>query len=74
MSQRGFCSNKVQLTEPQQIKEWLKERISFFKVPMHIKIVTEFPMTVSGKVQKFAMRNEMIQELGLQTANQVQTA
>ncbi len=61
-------------TEPEQIKEWLKERISFFKVPKHIKIVTEFPMTVSGKVQKFAMRNEMIQELGLQTANQVQTA
>jgi fatty-acyl-CoA synthase len=34
-------------------------------VPRHIRFVTEFPMTITGKVQKFAMREFMIKELGL---------
>jgi fatty-acyl-CoA synthase len=57
-----------------QITEWLKERIAFFKVPRYIKIVSEFPMTVTGKIQKFVMREQMIKDLGLEGASQIQTA
>jgi fatty-acyl-CoA synthase len=60
--------------EPEEVREWLKERIGYFKVPRHVKVVTEFPMTVTGKCQKFVMREQMIKELGLEVSSQVQTA
>jgi len=37
-------------------------------VPRYIKFVEEFPMTVTGKVQKFVMRDQMIEELNLEVA------
>ena len=43
-------------------------RIAHFKVPRYVKLVDEFPMTVTGKVQKFKMREQAIAELGLDTA------
>lgn len=61
-------------TKCECIKEWLGERIAYFKVPKHIRIVKEFPMTVTGKIQKFVMRKNMIAELGLDEAAQIQTA
>jgi fatty-acyl-CoA synthase len=60
--------------EGKQITEWLKERIAYFKVPRYVKVVEEYPMTVTGKVQKFAMREQMIKELGLETASKIETA
>ncbi len=60
--------------EPKEIVVWLKERVAHFKVPKHVKVVTEFPMTVTGKIQKFVMRDKMIEELGLNTEAQIQTA
>lgn len=60
--------------EPEQIREWLKEKIAYFKVPMHIRIVSEFPMTVTGKIQKFVMRETMVRDLGLEQASEIQTA
>jgi len=54
--------------------EWLKAEIAHFKVPRYIKFVEEFPMTVTGKVQKFAMRERMILELGLASADAIETA
>ena len=39
--------------------------IAHFKVPRYVKFVDEFPMTVTGKVQKFKMREQSIDELGL---------
>ncbi len=56
------------------ITEWLKEKVAYFKVPRHIRMVQEFPMTVTGKIQKFVMRDEMIEELGLKDAAEIQTA
>lgn len=61
-------------TKPEAISEWLKEKIAYFKVPRHIRIVQEFPMTVTGKIQKFVMREKMIEELGLKDAAEIQTA
>jgi fatty-acyl-CoA synthase len=63
-----------QSADQDQIITWLKERIANFKVPHYVRIVDEFPMTVTGKVQKFAMRDRMINELGLQKAAEIRTA
>ena len=61
------------LTEA-ELKEWLSEQVAHFKVPRYIKFVSEFPMTVTGKIQKFVMRERMVGELGLQTAASIETA
>jgi fatty-acyl-CoA synthase len=53
---------------------WLKEQIAHFKVPRYVRFVSEFPMTVTGKIQKFAMRDKMIEELGLQSDAAIETA
>ncbi|MEO1956733.1 MAG: AMP-binding protein [Methylophilaceae bacterium] len=53
-----------QLTED-EIKAYCKEEIAHYKVPRYIKFVDEFPMTVTGKIQKFVMRDTMKKELGL---------
>ncbi|MDC0714130.1 AMP-binding protein [Stigmatella sp. ncwal1] len=49
-------------------------RISTFKIPRYWKFVEEFPMTVTGKVQKFRMRELSVAELGLQGVAGIQTA
>jgi fatty-acyl-CoA synthase len=52
------------LTED-EIRAYCKEHIAYFKVPRYLRLVKEFPMTVTGKVQKFKMREAMVAELGL---------
>lgn len=47
----------------QELQAWCKERIAHFKTPRHFKFVEEFPMTVTGKIQKFRMREISIEEL-----------
>ena len=49
----------------QEIKEFCRGQIAHYKVPRYVKFVSEFPMTVTGKVQKFVMREKMIDELNL---------
>jgi fatty-acyl-CoA synthase len=46
------------------VRAFCDGQISRYKIPRHIRFVDEFPMTVTGKVQKFAMRERMIKELG----------
>jgi fatty-acyl-CoA synthase len=46
-----------------EIREFCKEEIAHFKIPKYIRFVETFPMTVTGKVQKFKMREEMIKLL-----------
>ena len=50
---------------PVEIQEFCKDQIAHYKIPRYIKFVDAFPMTVTGKVQKFIMREQMIEELGL---------
>lgn len=45
-----------------ELKEYCKGKIAHFKIPRFIKFVDEFPMTISGKVQKFKMREESLKE------------
>ena len=62
------------LLSEEELKDFCKDRIAHFKVPRYVKFVDEYPMTVTGKVQKFLMRQMAIDELGLQTAAGVKTA
>ncbi|MBS7660605.1 AMP-binding protein [Pseudomonas lalucatii] len=48
-----------------ELREWAKRRIAHFKVPRHFRFVDAFPMTVTGKIQKFRMREISIEELAL---------
>jgi fatty-acyl-CoA synthase len=57
-----------------EIRQFCKGRIAHYKVPRYIKFVTAFPMTVTGKIQKFKMREMMVEEFGLQKANEIKTA
>ncbi|NIF26623.1 AMP-binding protein [Pantoea sp. Tr-811] len=47
----------------EELQGWCKARIAHFKVPRHFRFVEEFPMTVTGKVQKFRMREISVAEL-----------
>ncbi|RZS79178.1 fatty-acyl-CoA synthase [Phyllobacterium myrsinacearum] len=52
----------------QDVLQFCKGRIAHYKVPAHIRFVEAYPMTVTGKIQKFIMRQAMIDELGLMEA------
>ena len=56
------------------IKDFCRGRLAHFKVPRYVVFVDEFPMTVTGKIQKFKMREESIERLGLQDAAATRTA
>ena len=53
-----------QMTED-ELREYCQGRIAHYKVPRYVRFVDEMPMTVTGKVQKFVMRERMVEELGL---------
>jgi fatty-acyl-CoA synthase len=57
-----------------EVKAYCKGQIAHFKIPRYVKFVDAFPMTVTGKVQKFKMRDEATEELGLGQAAAIATA
>ncbi|MAF38137.1 MAG: AMP-binding protein [Chloroflexi bacterium] len=60
--------------DEEEIREYCKGKIAHYKIPRYVKMATEFPMTVTGKIQKFKMREVAIEELGLQKAAGIETA
>jgi fatty-acyl-CoA synthase len=58
----------------EDVREFCRGQIAHYKVPRYVKFVDEFPMTVTGKVQKFKMRELAIEELQLERAAAVTTA
>jgi fatty-acyl-CoA synthase len=50
----------------EEVRDFCKGQIAHYKVPRYIKFVDGFPMTVTGKIQKFLIRDQMKQELGLE--------
>ena len=54
-----------ELATEQEIRDYCNGKIAHYKIPRYIRFVDEFPMTVTGKIQKFQMRDTMIEELGL---------
>ncbi|MCY3650262.1 MAG: AMP-binding protein [Acidimicrobiaceae bacterium] len=61
-------------TTTDDIKDFCRGTIAHYKVPRYIKLTDTFPMTITGKVQKFKMREQSIEELRLDEAAQVQSA
>ena len=51
---------------PEEIRAYARGQIAHFKVPRWVWVVDDFPMTVTGKIQKFVMRERMVEELDLQ--------
>lgn len=69
----------IQLKEGEQatveeIREFCQGKIAHYKVPKYVKFVDAFPMTVTGKIQKFKMREMAIRELGLEDVTKIETA
>ena len=52
----------------EEVRDFCRDQIAHYKVPRHVRFVDEMPMTITGKVQKFVMRQRMIEELGLNEA------
>ncbi len=60
--------------DTEQVREFCAGKIAHYKIPRYVRVSEEFPMTVTGKVQKFRMRETSIAELGLQAAAAARTA
>ena len=58
----------------EDLKQFCKGKIAEYKIPRYLKVTTDFPMTISGKIQKFKMREISIQEFGLERAAKTETA
>jgi fatty-acyl-CoA synthase len=63
----------AELTED-ELKDFCRDKIAHFKVPRYVRFVSEFPMTVTGKVRKVEMRDKSIADLGLQAVADTMTA
>lgn len=63
----------AQLTE-EEVKEFCSGKIARFKIPRYMAFIDEYPMTASGKIQKYILRDMAIEKLGLQKAASIETA
>jgi fatty-acyl-CoA synthase len=57
-----------------ELATWCRGKIATYKIPRHWKFVDAFPMTVTGKIQKFKMREVAVEELGLSSVAGIRTA
>lgn len=67
----------IRLKEPaaeQEIRDFCRGKIAHFKAPQYVRFVESFPMTASGKVQKFRIREVEIRDRGLEAVAQITTA
>jgi fatty-acyl-CoA synthase len=51
-----------------EVRDFCRGQIAHYKIPRYVRFVPAFPMTVTGKIQKFEIRKAMIEELGLEIA------
>jgi fatty-acyl-CoA synthase len=56
------------------VRRFCLDRIAHYKIPRYVHVAAEFPMTVTGKVQKYVMRAKAVDLLGLQQDDRVETA
>ena len=61
-------------TTEEEIKAFCQGQIAYYKIPEHVRFVTEFPATLSGKIQKYKMREFEIEARGLQAVAKTATA
>ena len=50
---------------PTRVREFATGKLAHYKIPRHVLLVDEFPMTVTGKIRKVQMREETAAQLGL---------
>jgi len=58
----------------EEVKEFCRGKIAHYKIPRYVMFVNEFPMSITGKIQKFKMREASIKALGLEDASKIETA
>ncbi|MDQ6659880.1 MAG: AMP-binding protein [Chloroflexota bacterium] len=58
----------------EELREYCTDKISYQKIPHYFQFVESYPMTASGKIQKFVLRQKAIEALGLEKAANIQTA
>jgi fatty-acyl-CoA synthase len=63
-----------QTATEEEIRAFCREQIAYFKIPEHIRFVTDFPATLSGKIQKYKMREFEIEARGLESIAAAHTA
>jgi fatty-acyl-CoA synthase len=63
-----------QTADVEELRDFCRGKIAHYKIPRYVKFVSEFPMTVTGKIQKYKMREVAVEELDLQEAARVATA
>jgi fatty-acyl-CoA synthase len=54
-----------QAASEEEIRDFCRGQIAHYKIPRYVRFVDGFPMTITGKIQKFVMREQMARELGL---------
>jgi fatty-acyl-CoA synthase len=60
-----ICLRAGEQATDDEIRAFCRDRIAHYKVPRYVRFVSEFPTTITGKVQKYLMRRAMAEELGL---------
>ncbi|HOT03661.1 MAG TPA: AMP-binding protein [Methanolinea sp.] len=68
-----MAENGHTLTE-EEVREFCRGKIAHYKIPRYVMFVTEFPMSITGKIQKYKMREASIKALGLEDASKIETA
>ena len=63
----------IEATEA-EIREWCQGQIAYYKIPEHVRFVDEFPATLSGKIQKYKIREFEIEARSLQSIAKTATA
>jgi fatty-acyl-CoA synthase len=58
----------------ESLRQYCTGKLAHYKVPRYVKVVEDFPMTVTGKIRKIEMRQVSVEELGLQSAAEVRNA
>jgi len=66
--------NPGEQAEEEEIRAFCQDKIAHFKIPEFIRFVDSFPMTVTGKVQKFIIRQKEVELRGLEQAARIETA
>jgi fatty-acyl-CoA synthase len=58
----------------EELRDFCRDKIAYFKIPQHIRFVESFPMTANGKVQKYLIRQQEIRDRGLEGVARIATA
>jgi fatty-acyl-CoA synthase len=56
------------------VRAFCRDQIAHYKIPRYVHVVDSFPMTITGKIQKFVMREQAVELLGLHDAASIPTA